>query len=921
VTSPWQDHFGLDQVPFWLDAFAADPDQAVDALLRRGFYHGHLGAAEPEDLLIDWAWRLEGELVERLDPALARWVERFWGTPAADEGPALWADAWSTLALVVATVDGLALTARALRRRFGQASLFLGPLSVGPSRDPLGRYYRAVAAHQEDRSLAPFWWQLCDLPEAVPPYHARYALDGLRGLPPAPEEATGSGFPPEVVGGVVRVAKALARWAEEGRLDRAKEDFLALGHLNMAALPFRDHWREVLRTEEAPSGRAKDWVEELVREVRWQPRRAGPGDWAQRSGQIAENLRKGREGALREAELLLDEQRRHAGSTGTSSFLARSLCRFASSLRKHHAHQAIGWAVEARLWEPWSAYSWTTLTTALQSAGRLAEALEVAAQAVDRFPEVVVARTGLGEVLKATGRLDEAEAVYRETVGQFTQNVVARAGLGEVLKARGRLDEAEAVYRETVGQFTQNVVARNGLGEVLKARGRLDEAEAVYRETVGRFPHDVVARTGLGEVLKAAGRLDEAEAVYRETVGHFPQNVFARNGLGEVLKARGRLDEAEAVYRETVGRFLHDIVARTGLGEVLKAAGRLDEAEVVYRETVGHFPQNVVARNGLGEVLRAAGRLDEAEAVYREAVGRFPHDVIARKSLKKILKRTGRSLETLSTADDAVLTETSLGEEPKSADGRGEEVPALDAEVTALPFAPSSLLTSAKVFRRWARRGDGGIPPAELERRAGHLVDEALEKSASDPRALGEKALLLLESGRPAEARSLLAGALAMAPNAPGLLAALARAEREEAALEHRRLDEAEDEVLAAPQRLRTLAPAFLPLASLQEGRALLALTDGQVRIAKAGRAFDRLHREIRRMAQADAGRENDFGTWWSGEVTRWALGPAAETSQVTAADVPAIEDHQRRHAARIDLLEEVLVDRQVAAQLTLIDL
>jgi tetratricopeptide (TPR) repeat protein len=183
---------------------------------------------------------------------------------------------------------------------------------------------------------------------------------------------------------------------------------------------------------------------------------------------------------------------------------------------------------------------------------RIDTAFEIYKEAINLFPNDVVARCGLADVLKAQDKFDEAEAQYRSTVSQFPNDVVARCGLADVLKAQDKFDEAEAQYRSTVSQFPNAVVARNGLADVLKAQDKFDEAEAQYRSTVSQFPNDVVARCGLADVLKAQDKFDEAEAQYRSTVSQFPNAVVARNGLANVLRKAGKLVEAKELLTSFV---------------------------------------------------------------------------------------------------------------------------------------------------------------------------------------------------------------------------------------------------------------------------------------------------------------------------------------------------------------------------------
>ena len=145
MSSLWEDRFEPEPVPEWLLAFEAAPAKALDSLLGSRYYLGQLNAADPEELLVDWALLLgeEGAFVERLDEALAIWIESSWGLFPQTVSAARLADTWSRVANVVTYVETLPRAAKALRDRFDDREDFLGPLSTGPSRDPLGRYLQA----------------------------------------------------------------------------------------------------------------------------------------------------------------------------------------------------------------------------------------------------------------------------------------------------------------------------------------------------------------------------------------------------------------------------------------------------------------------------------------------------------------------------------------------------------------------------------------------------------------------------------------------------------------------------------------------------------------------------------------------------------------------------------------------------------
>ncbi len=548
MSPDWRELYEPGPVPRWLEAFEKDARrEAVEALLWQRFHHGSYQVAEPQDLLADWARDLGSQLVRPLDRELAAWVERHWGAFPDDVSAARLADAWSIVADAVAWSDGLKETAKTLREKFGVAAEYLGLLSTSASRDPLGRFYGAVAAHQQNRDLAPFWWRLAELPEGTPNHHARYALEGLRGLP-APEGELETGYRPESVQVLGRLARGLARRAaaDPGNRSRYERRFLAFGRLHLRSLPLPGHWKKDLGRELASRKGETEWLLKLVPELKPSPVERPADSWRDRRPQILQNLRKRHESALVATENLLDEQRRYAQTTGEADeFLVRTLCNFAKAIWRWRPDQAVAWTREALDWAPWDATVWTTLVKTLLYGKRPAAAVEVGWQARERFPENAVVRTNLAEALKAAGRLESAAAVYRETVELFPSDDVARNGLADTLKAQGDYEAAAAVYRGTVELFPSDDVARNGLAETLKARGDYESAAATYRETIELFPSDVVALAGLAGVRVAQGDLESAEALYREVLEMEPSDLVAKTGLRNLERLRTASEVAE----------------------------------------------------------------------------------------------------------------------------------------------------------------------------------------------------------------------------------------------------------------------------------------------------------------------------------------------------------------------------------------
>ncbi|MCG8457337.1 MAG: tetratricopeptide repeat protein, partial [Holophagales bacterium] len=774
----WEDLF-QGRLPLWLERFADEPAEAVEELLYRRFHHGHLQPAEPEDLLIDWLELVANteRFAERIDTELSAWLAHSWGgVPEASE-TRRWAEAWQCLANVAGAVDCLPGTVRGLRNRFVEARESLGPFSVSPSLDPYGRYLWALGGHQADRSLGTDWWTMCDLLDDVPFYHASYAIRGVAGLPPTAGEE-GGGFRADVVHATVRLGRAFDRLLRQRRLqaNQAAEEYGAAVSWALAAFPFLDRWADSLaprwrRLPESVQGWLADRIPDIGRNRQRRPN-GNPEwrDWKAATDPIVARLRTDPLKASSGAEAFLQEARAYAESSGESTPLNRALCRFSLAILGSDSSRSVAWAREARDWEPWNAYSWTTLSQTLEANGRWNEAFAVGSKALERFPNNVVAHTGLAELLRAEGRFREAEQLFRQTLSRFPDNVVAHNGLAELLRAEGRFREAEQLFRQTLSRFPDNVVAHSGLAELLRAEGRFQEAEELFEKALERDRGNTVAKNGLANVLRQTNRPGEAEDLYLEVLRKQPSDPYARAGLEAALQAQGKsLDELDLPELPEIGPAPELVTGsetwpRTiPFGDSSETTAPGETAEL---EPIGGQPaSSPMEASKSSSEAPGIGAIDPGDpypptreprvSEVRESQPRFRAGIDIRAPRARLLRREARRLEVASKEGS------------------------------------SEAATSV---------------PGDLRSEARNLLEARLSERPHDVRALTEKGLLLLESGNIDDARDFLERHAERLPAAPTLWTSLGRAIREQAKARERRLDEeAEVDVRQAPEQLDSL--------------------------------------------------------------------------------------------------------------------
>ena len=936
--------FAGGQVPEWLRVFDADPNVALHDLLLGRSQLGHLTVAEPVELLRGWlcAFGKHGDFARSLDESLSAWIKAYWGQielPDGASSASLTAVAWIRVTELLAAAPRLAASGQALTRHMLSDRRFLNSLAEGRSRDPQANAWLAVATHQQDRSLLAQWWQLCELPPNEPWYRGHCGIAGLRALPPE-SAARAGGFPKEVAEGLNRFGLALWRLQDEGWLDAhlAIEEFQDSLRLNLAAYPFPDRWlsfwRHVLRRDRS-RGDISTWVQTLLPQIATgQPanRTQRPvwaifdSDWPDRAVTIAEQLRKGVEGAVKNAERLLAEQRRYFDHSGDSSYLVRSATKFSAAIRRNKPAQALEWARLAKKAEPWNSYAWSSEGQALIALGDFPSAIAVCQETVRSFPDNVVAHNGLAKALKAQGRLEEAEAEYRETKERFPDNVYTRNGLAEVLKAQGRLEEAEAEYRETKERFPDDVYTRNGLPQVLKALGRLSDAEQEYRKLKAEFPSSIVPRNNLIAILKKEGRWDDVLNEYQEAMKIAPHHIDFQMGLGAALVTMNRFTEAENHYRQAKQHFPDKVFPYAKLAEILIEQGRLTEAEHEYREAKKYFPNDFEVWNGLVHVLHLQGRLDESDAEYRVLEKRFPHKFATPDTAHNVsddITATSNSDAVPITPHTEKLTAVSVPpmtptdrERPVDAPPETNVAPPLDRREIEI------LANDAFLVRGWARAARIYRPdaaPGYFRNRAKALLDRLLPAVDDDSVAAGESALLELDRGELEQALALLRRAAERFPGSARVRYALARAEREAA----------QGDPITPWRQLLRLDEHYEPIFFLGVGRTYLNRTNNGHGFAenetrdKLGRLAYWIRQRTKMIGDCDmsdpmgdprlcyqARREGDFTGWWAREVQANLFGMRPIEGSEDLEDLEPIRKQALAHSNSLDRLEEELVLR-----------
>jgi tetratricopeptide (TPR) repeat protein len=223
----------------------------------------------------------------------------------------------------------------------------------------------------------------------------------------------------------------------------------------------------------------------------------------------------------------------------------------------------------------WTSDAIAEESTALESAGRLPEAIDLLRTSVRKEPHESGLREMLVRALLSYGRAADALSIIEEAEGGVRDArlmLLKGRALSEVGQYRNALSCFEGA--QLLGADTFEVLV--GTGNALVALGRLAEAEVQFRKAVEERPEEVVAHANLGFTVGSLGRWGEAEPSLRRAIALDSHDPELHGYLAECLARQGRHKEATTEMKTALGldsryfegmpehRVLWDKLSRTG---------------------------------------------------------------------------------------------------------------------------------------------------------------------------------------------------------------------------------------------------------------------------------------------------------------------------------------------------------------------
>ena len=244
-----------------------------------------------------------------------------------------------------------------------------------------------------------------------------------------------------------------------------------------------------------------------------------------------------------------------------------------------------------------------------------------------------VTETNVGTALQSEGRLDEALDHYHRAIAFAPEFPPAYNNLATTLRAKGQIPEAIAAYQQALRVRPDFPDAQYNLANALLQAGRPAEAIDHFRVALQTIPASVDVHNNLGIALMNQGQLDEATAEFRAALELDPDSGQSHLNLGNALGTARHYDEAIQEFRRASQLNPNDASIHYDLGSLLVEADRLDQAIAEFRAALTIDPRSAKTLNNLGIALGSQGRMDEAIDQFRKALAVQPDFADARHNL------------------------------------------------------------------------------------------------------------------------------------------------------------------------------------------------------------------------------------------------------------------------------------------------
>lgn len=402
------------------------------------------------------------------------------------------------------------------------------------------------------------------------------------------------------------------------------------------------------------------------------------------------------------------------------------------------------------------------------NAGRFEDAVAVARELQERFPESPLPHNLEGAAHVGVGDLDKAREAIAEALRLDPALLSARLNLAALDARQGKLSGAKAGYLGVLEDEAGNVVAMSALAEIALREGDPQGAMDWRRKAYEVDTTALAPGLAYAQALGLAGDSEQAIAVIQRLRVAAPDQPALLNALGGLQVAEGRHEDAVASFRRLVEVTEGDPGARLRLAQVHLDGGDRARGLAAIEALVEDEPTYGPASVALTQMAMQAEGAEAALALARRFADANPDQAWGPQLIGDILAQQGRTEEAVAAYESGWAKEKSAGlavalYRLRSRAGAGEA--ALASLRERLQVAPADQQVRGLLA--------GALIGLGRSAEAREAYETMIAASSSDPTVWNNLAWLYFEAGD-ARALEYAERALLLAPDEPAIMDTLA---------------------------------------------------------------------------------------------------------------------------------------------------
>jgi tetratricopeptide (TPR) repeat protein len=396
--------------------------------------------------------------------------------------------------------------------------------------------------------------------------------------------------------------------------------------------------------------------------------------------------------------------------------------------------------------------------------GNVREAAQFYQGAIDTNVDNVSARASLGRLYVLSGVPDKAIETVKPSLDKHPDDAalltVRAAARAQLKDADGALRDAQRA--EQLAPNSEDAVAT--LAGIYKSAGQIDQSRALLEDAVKRMPQTVDLRLALAQLYASQGQEPQVEALLIDLVRLKPTEPAHRLRLAQYYARLNHTDEAERVLREAIRALPEDHSLKLDLLQFLASRRGRDAADKELSAMIAANPKDYSLKFAQAEFYEQGKQIDKAEAIYRQVMADADLDAAG-------LTARNRLAVLLVQNNDAAGAEKLLAE-VLAKSPRDNDALILRGNLALAQKDPKSAITDLRSVLRDQPNAVGvmrSLAHAHLANDEPALAEEtmrrAVDANPKDPGARLDLAQLLLQLGKPEEAKPVVDDLVKQDPN------------------------------------------------------------------------------------------------------------------------------------------------------------